>query len=412
MLFKVEIENFLSIAEPASIDLRARKGMDDVLGRLSPIFNGSDERAPNVVVLFGPNAAGKTNVIRSIMFGAWFATKSFDWDRDSWLPYGKFGSDEKMEEPTRLAFSFAWPVDFSNPLDDGALCPYTYELVLGPRRTPDGDDVKDFVLGEKISYLPNGHDKPTTILERHRREIVKSAPGLIDKGTRTALESVLQPQASIISTLARLNNPVANNFVKSVSAIYSDIFIDKKLIDDRDFARFYWQQPKAFELLRDISGRIDVGIEDIKVEESKLSSDHWSLHFKHSGMDEILTLQRESKGTKNFVKMIPFIVQALDTGGIAIVDELDTTIHPMLLPEILRWFGDDSRNRHGAQLWMTCHSASLLSELTKEEVVFCEKDRTGNTTVFKLSEIEGVRRNENFYGKYMSGEYGAVPVFG
>ena len=33
MLFKVEIENFLSIAEPASIDLRARKGMDDVLGR-------------------------------------------------------------------------------------------------------------------------------------------------------------------------------------------------------------------------------------------------------------------------------------------------------------------------------------------------------------------------------------------
>jgi hypothetical protein len=61
---------------------------------------------------------------------------------------------------------------------------------------------------------------------------------------------------------------------------------------------------------------------------------------------------------------------------------------------------------------MTCHSASLLSELTKEEVLFCEKDRIGQTSVFKLAEIEGVRRSENFYGKYMSGEYGAVPQVG
>ena len=412
MLFKIEIENFLSIAEPASIDLRARKGMDDVLGRLTPIFNGSDERAPNVVALFGPNAAGKTNVLRSIMFGAWFATNSFDWNRDGWLPYGKFGSNEKMKEPTRLAFSFAGPIDFLNPVDDGAWCPYTYELVFGPRKTPEGDDVKDSVLDEKISYQPNGQGKPTTILERHRRDIVKSASGLIDKGTRTALESVLQPHASIISTLARLNNPVANNFVKLVSAIYSDIFIDRNLIDGKDVARLYQQQPKAFELLRDISDRIDLGIEDIKVEESKFSFDHLSLHFKHSGMDQILTFQEESEGTKSFVKVFPFIVQALDTGGIAIVDELDTTIHPMLLPEILRWFADDNRNRHGAQLWMTCHSASLLSKLTMEEALFCEKDQAGNTTVFKLSEIEGVCRNENFYGKYMSGEYGAVPVIG
>ena len=412
MLFKIEIENFRSIAEPASIDLRARKGMDDVLGRLTPIFNGSDEHAPNVVALFGTNAAGKTNVLRSIMFGAWFATKSFDWNRDGWLPYDKFGSKEKMEKPTRLAFSFAGPIDFLNPVDDGAWCPYTYELVFGPRRTPEGDDVKDSVLGEKISYQPNGHGKPTTILKRHRLEIVKSASGLIDKGTRTALESVLQPHASIISTLAKLNNPVANNFVNSVSAIYSDIFTDRNRIDDKDVARFYQQQPKAFELLRDISGRIDLGIEDIKVKESNLFFDHLSLHFKHSGMDQILTLQDESEGTKSFVKAFPFIVQALDTGGIAIVDELDTTIHPMLLPEILRWFEDDNRNRHGAQLWMTCHSASLLSKLTKEEVLFCEKDQAGNTTVFKLSKIEGVCRNENFFGKYMSGEYGDVPVIG
>ncbi|WP_171181846.1 ATP/GTP-binding protein [Ruegeria sp. HKCCD8929] len=409
MLFKVEIENFLSIAEPVLIDLRARKGMDDVLGRLSPIYKGSDERAPNVVALFGPNAAGKTNVLRSITFAAWFTTSSFDWQPHAPLPYEKFGSKEKIGEPTRLAFSFAGFVDFSNPTEDGAQCPYTYEVVLGPRRTSEGDGLEDEVLVEKISYQPKGRGKPMTILERRGREIAKSASGLIDKGTRTALESVLHPRASIVSTLARLNNPVAKNFVASVSAIYSDIFIEKVLIDDREVAKFYHQQPGAFELLKDVSGRIDLGIEDIKVVEYL---DDLSLHFQHSGLDQIIPLRRESEGTKNFVKVFPHIVQALAIGGIAIIDELDTTIHPILLPEILRWFGDDKRNPNGAQLWMTCHSASLLSELTKEEVLFCEKDQTGNTTVFKLSEIEGVRRTENFYGKYMSGEYGAVPVIG
>ncbi|WP_298938460.1 ATP-binding protein [uncultured Ruegeria sp.] len=409
MLFKVEIENFLSIAEPVSIDLRARKGVDDVLGRLSPVYNGSDERSPNVVALFGPNASGKTNVLRAITFAAWFTTSSFDWKPNHPLPYEKFGSKEKIGEPTRLAFSFSGLVDFLNPTEDGAECPFTYELVLGPRRTPEGDGIEDVVLVEKISYQPKGHGKPTTILERRRREIVKSAPGLIDKGTRTALESVLHPRASIISTLERLNNPAAKSFVRSVSAIYSDIFTERVLVDDRDVAWFYQQRPDAFELLKDVSGRIDLGIEDIKITEHP---DYVSLHFQHSGLDQVIPLRRESEGTKSFVKVFPHIVQALTVGGIAIIDELDTTIHPMLLPEILRWFGDDKRNPHGAQLWMTCHSASLLSELTKEEVLFCEKDRAGNTTVFKLAEIDGVRRTENFYGKYMSGEYGAVPVIG
>lgn len=409
MLFKVEIENFLSIAEPVSIDLRARKGVDDVLGRLSPIYEGSEERSPNVVALFGPNAAGKTNVLRSITFAAWFTTRSFDWRPDLPLPYEKFGSKEKIGKPTRLAFSFAGLVDFSHPTENGAQCPYTYELVLGPRSTPEGEGVEDVVLVEKISYQPKGRGKPSTILERHRREIVKSAPGLLDKGTRTALESVLHPRTSVISTLARLNNPVANNFVASISTIYSDIFVEKRLFDDKEVARFYQQQPGAFDLLRDVSGRIDLGIEDIQVVEYP---DDLTLHFQHSGLDQIIPLRRESEGTKNFVKVFPHIVQALAVGGIAVIDELDTTIHPMLLPEILRWFGDDKRNPHGAQLWMTCHSASLLSELSKEEVLFCEKDQAGNTTVFKLSEIDGVRRTENFYGKYMSGEYGAVPVIG
>jgi hypothetical protein len=54
----------------------------------------------------------------------------------------------------------------------------------------------------------------------------------------------------------------------------------------------------------------------------------------------------------------------------------------------------------------------LLDDLSKEEVVFCEKDQQGRTRVFSLMDVQAVRRDENLYRKYLSGAYGAVPTIG
>jgi predicted ATPase len=97
---------------------------------------------------------------------------------------------------------------------------------------------------------------------------------------------------------------------------------------------------------------------------------------------------------------------------VAVIDELDAAIHPLLLPEILRWFYDRERNPHDAQLWMSCHNASLLEELIKEEVFFCAKDRGGRTEIYGLKDIQAVRRTDNYYRKYLGGMFGAVPQIG
>ncbi len=125
-----------------------------------------------------------------------------------------------------------------------------------------------------------------------------------------------------------------------------------------------------------------------------------------------MTFNRESHGTQQFLKIFPIIIMALQHGGIAVIDEIDSAIHPMILPEILRWFSDPTQNPHNAQIWTTCHAATLLSELTKEEVLFCEKSHDGATSIYSLSEIDKVRRDENFSGKYLGGEYGAIPMVG
>ena len=405
MLFKIEIENFFSIGERQVIDLRARKSVDEALGRLSPIYIGAEDRAPNVVTLFGPNAAGKSNILRCISFGAWFATKSFDHRSDLNLPYEKFGDNERIKKPTRLSFSFAGPVDPHSWSTETDYCPYTYEFTLSAR----GNDTGDKVLGEKMSYQPRGKGKSRTLFERDETGGIRAEKGFLTSGTEKALKEVLRPRASVIATLAQLNHEIATSFVASVSSIVSNIFIDRIEDDESAMTQWYRGNPAALEELQRIARRIDLGIEEIGID---TTASEPQMLFQHSGLDQIIYLNRESHGTRQFIKILPYILMALDRGGIAVIDELDTTIHPLILPEILRWFGDQKRNLFGAQLWTTCHSASLLSELTKEEVLFCEKDAGGNTTVFSLADVERVRRNENFFGNYMGGEYGAVPVLG
>ena len=57
----------------------------------------------------------------------------------------------------------------------------------------------------------------------------------------------------------------------------------------------------------------------------------------------------------------------------AVIDELDTDIHPLLIPELFRWFYDTERNPKGAQLLFTAHNPAILDELEKEQVLFFRK---------------------------------------
>ena len=134
--------------------------------------------------------------------------------------------------------------------------------------------------------------------------------------------------------------------------------------------------------------------------------------FKHRGLQLDMPWLYESHGTRAFIRIFPYIMLALDRGGIAVIDEIDQSIHPLVLPEIIRWFYDDTRNKHGAQLWMSAHSVSLLEDFLKEEVLLCEKDSMGRSSVYSMMDIQSLRRDENLYKKYMGGTYGAVPHIG
>lgn len=408
MLYRLEIENFYSIRDQQVLDLRVPKSVADYPERFAPIFPGSEDRVAKVVALFGPNGSGKSTVLKALAFIAWFVRESFQQKGN--LPCERFNDEESANRPMRLAIELGGPMNL--PLwarattgspkseDVGTL---RYELHLEPR-----DGVIRTVSHEALRMRPNGQGKWKRVFERAPDRSVLGSSAFPLAGYSQVIDKI-RADASVISTLALFEHEASKVISGAADKIFSNILTQHTALDDLVAVKFFAQNPEMLEALNHELQRIDVGVEHMRIVPDPSGP---VAVFKHQGLHLEMPLTLESHGTRSFIRILPLILVALKQGGIAIVDELDQSIHPLLLPEIVRWFYDRERNSRDAQLWMSCHSASLLDDLTKEEVVLCDKDSLGKSTVYSLMDVGAVRRTDNLYKKYLGGVYGAVPQVG
>ena len=403
MIYKIEIENFHSIRDPQVLDLRVPANAPRDSHRLACCWHGSAERVPKVVAVFGANGSGKSNLLRVLSFAAWFVARSFARRPGSPVPHLPFNDEVSLSTPTRLKF---WLSGSNDPsafgLDGSAECQYCYELVIG-----NGESRT--IISEGIFYWPISTGRKTRLIERFDDGSVKASGAFALAGYKRALDNVLRPNASVISTLAQLNHPIAGGIAQSVQSVRSNIYIEKVEPNDEAVLRRYADNPELTARLNEEIQRIDVGVRALEINRGTNGPE---MLFRHDSLAVPIPNVYESHGTRQFVKLFPLIESSLATGGIAVIDELDAAIHPMLLPEIVGWYHNPLRNPRDAQLWMSCHNASLMEHLSKDEVVLCEKDHRGGTKLYTLNDVKGIRRDENYYRKYLGGAYGAVPRVG
>lgn len=403
MLHRLEIENFYSIRDPEVVDLVASGHVAHAPGRLAPLWEGAAELAPKVVAIFGANASGKTNILRALSFIAWFVRDSFLLGREQRLPFQKFATTEYLDAPTRLSVHLAGVEDVARAGEPGApQCRYAYEVVFGGRDRP-------VVQAEALFYWPSSATRRVNLFKRDASGKVTANKAFGLAGFGPALDKVLRPDVSVISTLAHLEHPFSSMVREAARSVVTNVLVDRIESPEDQIIQHYAHHPHLVDRLNQELERFDLGIQGMQIE--PLAGGPMAF-FRHEGLHLKMPLASESHGTRQFVRLFPLILTALDTGGIAVLDELDAAIHPLVLPEILRWFHDPERNPDNAQLWMTCHNASLLDELTKEEIVLCSKSSGGHTSVYGLSEVASVRRNDNYHRKYLSGTFGAVPRLG
>ena len=127
--------------------------------------------------------------------------------------------------------------------------------------------------------------------------------------------------------------------------------------------------------------------------------------------------EKESRGTLAAAHLFVQLCPILEMGATLLVDELDCSLHPMLVKEIVEVFNNADTNPFDAQLIFTTHDISLLDRtiygedvLGRDEVWFVEKNQNGISRLYPLSSIKRTTRKEdNLYRKYVEGRYSAIP---
>lgn len=123
-------------------------------------------------------------------------------------------------------------------------------------------------------------------------------------------------------------------------------------------------------------------------------------------------LSQESEGTRKMFEISPFIYSSLKNGTTLIIDEFDSRFHPLLTKKIVELFNSNQNSK--SQLIFTTHDTNLLSSelLRRDQIDFVEKDKYGASHLYTLVEIKGIRNNASFEKDYIQGKYGAIPFLG
>ena len=125
-----------------------------------------------------------------------------------------------------------------------------------------------------------------------------------------------------------------------------------------------------------------------------------------------LPLSEESMGTQLMFLMGPLLKETFDKGKVLVIDEIDKSLHPLIVEYLIKLFSKYSKN--GAQLIVTTHDTSQMSlkKMRRDQIYFTEKDNNnGVSDLYSLDDFElPVRKTENVEKGYLLGRYGAIPL--
>lgn len=401
MIHSFTFKNFYSFGEETTLNF----GVNDNAPENNGYFIApSGNRLSKVETVIGPNASGKTNLLKILPFLKWLIIDSFNAKPEDPIVVQPFAFGAAKSEPTNLSVVFEI---------DGKV--YTYEFVI----------TKEKILNEELKLTSFVKEKKSTkkIFSRVWSETKNhydfdGENFELPKG----FENLLRTNASVIGTAARLNHTESQLIAKYWGQIepnvveagwVGDPILPNKMPQWFEALIFYSDNESLKKEAEKLLSRFDLGLNGIVFEKEKTGN---SITIKNvqathliGGKEQTLPILYESSGTKQLFVVLKTILQALDKGSIAIIDEFDVNLHPEMVMALYNLFVQTETNPKNAQLFMSTHSHILLSKLDKYQIVLVEKNENGISEAWRLDEMSDVRSDENYYSKYLAGAYGAVP---
>ncbi|MCZ0209046.1 ATP-binding protein [Streptomyces sp. UMAF16] len=404
MLLSFRVANHRSIRHEVELSLAASE-LDGRFARDTGVRSGGrDLKVLPVVGIFGANASGKSNVLLAMHFMRRAVRESFaEWGKDPGVPREPFALDPRAREDTSL-----FEVDLLLRTG-GEGVRYTYGFELSDERV-EAEWLHAYPSGRRQVWFDREADRPAA----DGGEIKFPSRGL--RGAKESIVTLTRPNSLFLTVAAAMNHPQ----LSAIHRWFQDnpwIVVGGEDVEDRT----HWTReligradPALRERFTAWLRAADLGIADLTVDPE--TGDPVFLHQAVGGEGKPLDFwTQESLGTHAWFAFLGPLLHVLDRGGTLLVDELDSSLHPLLASEVVRIMQDPDANPRSAQLVFTTHDATLLGPtvaerpLDRDQVWITLKNRTGETELYPLTAARKVRNDENLVRRYLQGSYGGVP---
>ncbi len=119
--------------------------------------------------------------------------------------------------------------------------------------------------------------------------------------------------------------------------------------------------------------------------------------------------RNESAGTLRTFGVEAALYDAIESNSFLPIDEIETSLHPKLLEKILFEY---LKTHSKSQVLVTTHNDGLLDLVNdlirKDSVWFTEKNKSGVTDLFRLTDFRGVNRLSSIREAYRNKRFGAT----
>jgi len=432
MLISFSVSNFRSIKGKQTVEFSANekyhsKGQPHLKNN---IFATKNKQVPNLlksIALYGSNASGKSNLVKS-----WFCFGTMILSTKR-----KRGKIIEKFDPFILEKKFQKPTIFEIDFIASNSTRYLYEFAFDSSQ----------IHYEKLSSYKDGVDvSPKLIYEigfkknKLYHDFKDSFEGNKDK----ALDLFENTQNNLFLPLNI--NEDGNKFLNPIYdwiQNYAEVIFDHK---DQYFETMKWidKDKKNKEKVVKLLQKFDLNIADIEIEfeEIKLPKDieedpdfndemKKNMRIKKPVVTFInpngtrLKTNKMSLGTLNLFSISAPIFKILADGGVLFFDEIDRSLHPDILLEIVKMFHDKNINQGNGQVLFTAHNDILLDKIydkkldekislfRRDQIWFVSKDEKEQSSQFySLDQFNGVRDNDNISTRYRNHEFGARPFIG
>lgn len=405
MIRKLRFGNFCSFLEATEVDFTttAKTPTDD-----SFVVGAGGTQVSLLAGVFGPNAAGKTNLLKALSFVSFFMRGSYLHIKPGGaIPVDRFMGSETDRLPARFEIEF-----------EGASARYWYSVTLTPER----------VLEETLKRFSKDSGQFRQVLVRKGEEDGSIRLRAFDDFTKISLlkEALAdRPNASVLAVGLQSGRKEFREVLNALGQVVSNVTRFGKLQQGFDgltsdlfrCSEFFHEHPEHHDALRELLSAADIGIQGFTIEPVRLQPEKGDpreshlIFFQHRGPKGTFSLpvDRESSGTQRLFMLFETFITILSNGGMAAIDEMESDLHPHLIPTIISLFKNPEINTRQAQLFFTCHHVEILNHLLKEQIFLVEKNDDSVSEAYRLDSLKGVRREENFFANYNSGRYGAIP---